>query len=364
MNRHLLLRIAAVAAVVIGTPACAYLFGSWGGGTPAVAVTDAIKFSHKKHVVDESLACTDCHEGVQDSTGLDKGRFMPLEAKCMDCHDKTDENCTMCHVRPDKPTTWVDTRFPDLRFDHKKHLAGLAAQNIKGCDTCHADVTKATKVSETARPRMFETCLKCHERDFRKENCVNCHTKLTDMKQRPLTVFDHGADWLRRHGAAAKGGEAVCSHCHAEPSCTECHARNNPIRPSLLHLDGADKAFMHRGDWLPRHSIEARLDGKACLACHTENSCVTCHDRLGIASATQGGPNPHPPGWLTPGSKDNHGTAARRDALSCAACHDRGAASNCVTCHKSGGPGGNPHPPGWQSDLDRRSATGCIPCHR
>ncbi len=364
-------RIFALLGIVLVLPACAYLLGSWGGGATPASIRDSIKFSHKKHVVVESLSCSDCHDGIQTSTGLDgapvgdKARSLPMESKCMDCHEKAVDNCKMCHANPNQPTTWTDTRMPGLRFDHKAHLGRLAQQGVKGCDTCHADVIKSTQVSDDHRPAMFQTCTQCHQKDFRKENCVNCHKGMTDSPSKPLTVFDHGADWLRRHGAAAKGGEAVCAHCHQEPSCTECHARNNPMRPSLLHLDKPGAAFMHRGDWLARHPIEARLDGKACLACHSETSCSSCHQRQGIAATgAPGSANPHPPGWLVKGSPESHGLAARRDVLTCAVCHDRGAASNCVSCHRSGGPGGNPHPPGWQSPLDRTTATACMPCHR
>ena len=59
-------------------------------------------------------------------------------------------------------------------------------------------------------------------------------------------------------------------------------------------------------------------------------------------------------------------TEARRDIVSCAACHDQDAASNCVTCHRVGGPGGNPHPPGFTTkhpapDINRNPM--CLTCH-
>jgi hypothetical protein len=66
---------------------------------------------------------------------------------------------------------------------------------------------------------------------------------------------------------------------------------------------------------------------------------------------------------LFPGSPDFHGTAARRDIVSCAACHADGTSGNCVTCHATGQFGGNPHPPGFKSRLNRTGAPVCRLCH-
>jgi hypothetical protein len=62
-------------------------------------------------------------------------------------------------------------------------------------------------------------------------------------------------------------------------------------------------------------------------------------------------------------TSNEHGRAARRDIASCAACHDQGAASNCVRCHKVGAFGGSPHPPGWRSSQPT-TAESCAICHR
>ena len=73
-----------------------------------------------------------------------------------------------------------------------------------------------------------------------------------------------------------------------------------------------------------------------------------------------GGHSPHPPGW---DAGLAHGSAAKHDILSCAACHDQGARSNCIECHRTV----NPHPTGWAqrhnrtSDVARNSM--CRNCH-
>ncbi len=116
---------------------------------------------------------------------------------------------------------------------------------------------------------------------------------------------------------------------------------------------------------MPRHAIEARLNTNKCLTCHQEKRCIECHQKNKLTGngASNSKHNPHGPNWMKKGAARNHGREARRDPFSCAACHDQGAASNCVACHRVGGSGGDPHPPGWRSDLDKRTAVACVPCH-
>lgn len=362
--------IGAMLALALGMPACAYLFGSWGGRAAAPALRDGVIFSHKKHVVDEGVACGDCHGAVGQSTSLSSARFLPSESTCMDCHEKKPDTCKMCHSNPQAPSSFLDTRMDGLRFDHKAHVErGTKAGDKDACERCHSDIKHATKISEDRRPAMFGACSSCHKQDFRKEDCQQCHERLVDRPDRPLTIFDHGNSWMQRHGSAAKGGATVCGHCHQESTCAECHSRNAPMVPSLLRLDKVGNAQHHRGDFMSRHAIEAKLDGNSCTTCHAQSTCNSCHTRMGIAQTGDAkgqvlNLGPHPQAWMEPGAATSHGKAARRDALACAACHDQGASSNCVDCHKSGAPGGNPHPPGWSSQLEKATAPACAPCHK
>ena len=79
---------------------------------------------------------------------------------------------------------------------------------------------------------------------------------------------------------------------------------------------------------------------------------------------SRGGVSPHPVGWMSrdAGSPDFHGRAARREPLTCMACHDHGPATNCIPCHKVGGIGGDPHPHGYHPSRARTDAM-CRYCH-
>jgi hypothetical protein len=124
---------------------------------------------------------------------------------------------------------------------------------------------------------------------------------------------------------------------------------------------------MHRGDFLGRHSVEVAADPASCRRCHGQSFCDSCHQAEGLTAQAKNPRDPHPAGWSIPGSRDFHGPAARRDIASCAACHDQGARSNCVDCHRVGGIGGNPHPPGFTQRHDRaeiRRTGMCLYCHQ
>ena len=153
----------------------------------------------------------------------------------------------------------------------------------------------------------------------------------------------------------------VCDHCHRESDCATCHSRHIELVPSERESDKVEMRFVHRAGFEVRHALEARQDQARCLKCHRTEHCSGCHESRHVAGA--GAESRHPVGWMTPGDRNFHGRKARREITMCAACHDQGASSNCVACHKVGGPGGSPHPPGWDSRLEKSSES-CSPCHR
>ncbi len=383
--RYLWVQALLCGTLAIGASGCSFLVGSWAPGAsvaddhPIAQMApvdqkglaekrDRVIFSHNRHVVKEGLSCSDCHVKVEGSDDVKKKSLVPTMDKCKDCHDTDDDkNCKQCHANPDEPESFekepaVQYQVPgagpeDALFSHKKHLPRTGKEGMAACDVCHSAVRDSLHISEDRKPTLAV--------------CAACH-------------FRHDSEWLRHHGheqragATEKGGGG-CKDCHDKLSvsddekrpkaeaCAGCHSPGVvPLRPGQLILDKPQQATQHRGDWLARHNLEARLDGKACLTCHDQRHfCNDCHQRLGVAAGpTLGGANnPHPTGWINRGSGTFHGDEARRDAFACAVCHDRGAASNCVTCHRVGGPGGNPHPGGWHSNENKHTSAACAPCH-
>jgi len=327
------------ALLLAGLFACATAATIVGAGPSG----DEILFPHARHEK-AKVECITCHESVYDAKTL-AGDFLPKEAKCLECHKqkKAEGQCGFCHSDVRSASGWTP-REPRLRLDHSAHIDRVK----EDCSRCHS------KLDEPGHPAPVSdghaACLTCHDHadQYADAKCSTCHVDLSSYALAPTSQVSHQGDFLRRHPAVARSAQASCATCHDQNFCLDCHARTAMVPVETRLVDRPDRRFIHRLDFLGRHSVEARADPASCQRCHSTTSCETCHqhERISFGSSER---NPHPPGWALPGSAAFHGDAARRDIQSCAACHDQGAASNCVTCHRVGGIGGDPHPAGFGS---------------
>jgi len=317
----------------------------------------AFGFPHSPHI-DGDVACAECHSNIMGSKELKAGvRHVMLPS-----HPSKNDACSGCHDTDPNIVTPVRHAPFRFRFDHSAHL-----KKVKDCKSCHRD---PPEVGDTeAKPPPMAACTSCHEHQqaFAEARCTPCHVDLKGYL--PATAFRHQGDWLRTHGQLAKPSAQTCAACHDQTSCAECHAAQTvATRPSVVFPEQVDKAFIHRGDYVSRHMIEARANGASCRTCHGSAFCEACHTAQGLTAAATNVRDPHPVGWSTDkGTTHFHGDAARRDILSCAGCHDNGASSTCVGCHQVGGIGGNPHPSKFLSKHeaeDRSHNSMCAACHR
>jgi c(7)-type cytochrome triheme protein len=328
--------------------------------------TDTIIFSHDFHVKQLEFDCDTCHKGVTESTDLAARSFLPKEATCLDCHgDKktsaTEGECGFCHVDAKNPGTYAARELAS-RFPHVRHAPPAAE-----CARCHVALSELpAKPGKTAADH--DSCFSCHqhEKDYVAGTCDSCHDDLTRFATAPVASFSHAGDFLRTHGEQARTSAATCANCHDQTMCAECHSKTVSERVEVKFPEDVVSRFIHRGDFVSRHHIEARADSQACGRCHGQSFCDSCHTANNLTARAPDPRSPHPGGWSLPGAADFHGDAARRDIASCASCHDQGAASNCVDCHKVGGIGGNPHPASWLSrhETSEIASNGmCLACH-
>jgi hypothetical protein len=213
----------------------------------------------------------------------------------------------------------------------------------------------------------MDDCLSCHEHqaDWDAGRCSPCHADLTRFPLEPIAKFSHRGDFLAEHGEQARAGSATCASCHDQTFCAACHGADRPLSLAEIFPEDVERRFIHRGDIRGRHPAEARADNASCMSCHGTSFCSSCHATNELVPSPTSR-DPHPPGWSFPGSGEFHGEAARRNITTCAACHDQGAASVCVDCHRVGGIGGNPHPDSWldRHDADEIAGNGmCLACH-
>jgi predicted CXXCH cytochrome family protein len=346
MKRRLLL------AGVMGLTACATLFGVF------VDRSDHIKAPHARHKAAD-VDCSTCHETIFDSTALTTVD-LPKEKVCLGCHkeQKQQGECSFCHTQPDKPLP-LTGHARALKMNHQDHIERVK----EDCAVCHTSLPEPLRTDAMAPP--MSVCLGCHEHQAQwdRGDCEVCHEDLSKYGPKPMEAFSHQGDWLKTHAFDARASGQVCTSCHEQTFCADCHIKTEGLRVDRLMPERVDRAFVHRNDFLSRHSIEASGDQASCLRCHGTDFCQSCHLKNGLTPGAPNGFNPHPSGF---GQGAEHGAAARRDIVSCASCHDQGAASICVTCHTVGGVGGSPHPPSWLMRHDHQEIgknAMCQVCH-
>lgn len=283
--------------------------------------------------------------------------------------------CTYCHElrRGGAPEDVERTVMPraNLRFDHAAHTSRGVA-----CSRCHGGVDRASLATTSNLPRMKE-CTTCHAPGGgAKDGCDVCH--LTTAGGRLKTRFasgalvpgrfmngaEHGPDWIFRHKQVAGADSAFCATCHSEEECVECH--DGRVRPRRVHPN----------DWLSLHAVAARQEQGGCESCHRASSfCTTCHQRAGVAmsgpagnAATRGRFHPPKAIWTDPPRTANHHAwEAERNITACVSCHSE---RDCATCHATAGRGGqgglSPHPPGFSASCGgaiARNPRPCLFCH-
>ncbi len=327
------------------------------------ATEPAYTFPHGTHV-DADVPCLTCHP-MKQATKLEANvRHVKLPsnisktAPCADCHD------TEPKYKP--PVRTAPFR---LRFDHAAHLPRVKDD----CKKCHVPPEKEDKV---VKGPPMAACTGCHnhQQDFATARCMPCHVDLKGYK--PETAFKHEGEWLRQHAALARPSGEACAACHDQTFCAECHSpTTTPGRPSIVFPERVERAYIHRGDYVSRHMIEAQAAPASCRRCHGSAFCEDCHTEQGMTQFSTSPflrrPASHEQtGWANlTGTTPLHAGAARRDIASCAGCHDQGGQAVCVGCHMVGSPTAGtkaPHPKKFLSAHDRediKSNAMCRVCH-
>ena len=325
------------------------------------------RFPHEKHLVGlecggpgapECLTCASCHRGAGGgASAAGEPQAVPAVDVCASCH-RADAGAKLDASR--RAALAPAPLARDIQFSHEAHLAMPAVRGQ--CMPCH---TGAVVPSSTLFPPM-QQCFGCHEHaeQFERAECGPCHEAGDVRRLLPESFLTHDASWLRHHGPDAGQNEALCTTCHTQTDCNDCHDLTQSLSRELRRPDDISRERVHPPDFLSRHPLEAASQPARCVTCHAPATCDGCHVERGVSGQSADGFNPHPPGWVggNPASRDFHGQAARRDLLACASCHDQGPATNCIRCHSVGGYGGNPHPRGWQSSRSESSSM-CRYCH-
>lgn len=318
------------------------------------------------------LACTRCHVRAEAS-GRAADRLVPPERTCLPCHQEQIERsasasaCRTCHpgYRPSRSRMMPASEpiAARVHFSHARHAAADVA-----CEQCHEGL--GTAPSRAHLPSMKQ-CLGCHRRraDAGTE-CRTCHLSQPDGRlvtrfpegwlNPPQWLFGmrHDADWIVRHRWVAADRGDTCTACHREQECVDCH--DGKVRPPSIHPN----------DYLTIHPQQAQRDQPRCRSCHSPQTfCAECHARLGVsltsAPDVRAAGRFHPPAEVWLRGPTLHGREAQRSLDACVSCH---AERDCLTCHAAAGIGVgiSPHPPGFLercANLREINGRACARCH-
>jgi len=281
-----------MAAALLATAGCT------GVGDLEIYKDRPIEFSHKTHLEEAELSCTECHTGAEDADQAG----MPSPGTCRLCHtEKEDikEKLQPFVVEGELMWTSVTELAEELTFSHKIHHEGGVA-----CAECHAGIEKSEKVSRRLALSK-DDCFSCHaDRDLSARECETCHQEIN----RDWKPENHEHNWERYHGQVVRSGLEPpytnrCSLCHQESTCSSCHQEEAP---------GSHNAYWR----LRGHAINARMDRESCATCHRIDYCDRCHRDTR--------PRNHAGSWGEPGNRH------------CLTCHFplEQQMQGCATCHK------------------------------
>jgi Doubled CXXCH motif (Paired_CXXCH_1) len=366
------------------------LIGAVASGS-ALAWVAQQRFDHWEHR-ELFPSCVGCHAGAAEA----EASLWPAQANCADCHDGA--------IR--KEVDWSPPPGPrasNLRFTHSDHAEELlkaAPDSALRCSACH---TEPGADPMQVRAAVVKNCLDCHDisaghLEAPDSTCVTCHVPLvqavrltrTQVSRFPTPASHRAPGFVEEgHGDQARTGDrgvaASCATCHARDYCTECHV-DAPEVAAIQALESDPRSLAIRAElrapashadpsFLFRHGDPARKDAVRCATCHTQESCLDCHQASPTAALAMhaAGPGRGPGARVErkrPDShgidfSDNHAEPASARPQSCGACHAR---SQCLDCHRPNAADASPgyHPAGFLTTHPAAAYTrdqSCSDCH-
>jgi hypothetical protein len=112
-----------------------------------------------------------------------------------------------------------------------------------------------------------------HPVEVKEAVCSECHPDKG-------TGLDHTTFWSDRHAFTTAHSSELCIMCHSRSYCTDCHAKKEELKPSTKYKVFPSYKMPHRGDYITRHKIDAKIDPAPCFKCHGRGNnakCKKCH---------------------------------------------------------------------------------------
>ena len=137
-------------------------------------IRQPISFNHRKHVEDNALACSTCHQFYEKETfsGL------PSAGDCAVCHleaqGKSAEELKLVQLlKAGAPLDWrpLFRQPPHVFYSHRRHvIAGKL-----DCAVCHGAIAKSVEPPARVQRLRMQDCIDCHRRHGVSAECTTCH---------------------------------------------------------------------------------------------------------------------------------------------------------------------------------------------
>jgi hypothetical protein len=137
-------------------------------------VRQPISFNHRKHVKDNDLACSTCHEYYEKEafSGL------PTSEICASCHlepqGKSEEEHKLVRLlKAGAPLDWkpLFLQPPHVYYSHRRHVMTAKID----CSVCHGGIAQASFPPARVRKLRMADCIACHEKRGAPTQCTACH---------------------------------------------------------------------------------------------------------------------------------------------------------------------------------------------
>lgn len=143
-------------------------------GLAARPIRQPIAFSHRKHVEDNALACSTCHQFYEKEafSGL------PTAEDCAICHleaqGKSAEEAKLVRLlAAGSALDWKQLfrQPPHVFYSHRRHVVAGKLD----CGVCHGAIAKASEPPTRVRTLRMQDCIDCHRRKGVSADCTTCH---------------------------------------------------------------------------------------------------------------------------------------------------------------------------------------------
>lgn len=133
-----------------------------------------IAFNHRKHVRENKIECSACHEFYETQTfsGL------PTIDTCGTCHGEAigksaAEKKIVQLVRDNRPLVWQSLfrQPPHVFYSHRRHVVSAKLK----CERCHGAIADTVAPPGRVVRLKMNDCIACHESRGVATDCTTCH---------------------------------------------------------------------------------------------------------------------------------------------------------------------------------------------